>query len=249
MTIVLAFAGLTFAVDAPDVPVPPRSPDNQATVSLFASEPDIVTPIGVTIDAKGRLLVIESNTHFRPKNYQGPASDRIRILQDTKGTGKADQITTFFEGMEYLMNLAGDRDGSVVVSSRNEIFRLLDRDGVSSQKITLAHLETKANYPHNGLHGLTLDHDGNIYFGIGENLGGPWTLIGADGQKLSESTGSGAIFRVDARGNGLTLVCRGFWNPFGLGVDPAGNTWAVDNDPDGRPPCRLIHVVPGGDFG
>ncbi len=72
------------------------------------------------------------------------------------------------------MNLAADRDGSVVVSSRNEIFRLVEADaqGVAKQKLSLAQLETKADYPHNGLHGLAVDHDGNVYFGIGENLGG-----------------------------------------------------------------------------
>ena len=94
-----------------------------------------------------------------------------------------------------------------------------------------------------------MDREGNVFFGIGENLGGPWTLVGTDGQKLTDDTGSGAIFRVDAKGANLTRIARGFWNPFGLGFDPAGNLWAVDNDPDGRPPCRLIHVVPGGDYG
>ena len=103
---------------------PPRTPDGLGTVSLFASEPDIVTPIGATVDAKGRLLVIESQSHFRPKNYQGPATDRIRLLLDTTGVGKADKITTFYEGTNFLMNLVAERDGSLVVSSRNEIFRL-----------------------------------------------------------------------------------------------------------------------------
>ncbi len=246
--VVLFFINAAIIARADEI-IPPTSPNGEASVSLFASEPDIVTPIGATIDAKGRLLVVESNTHFRPKNYQGLPADRIRIFEDTRGAGKADRITSFFEGMEYLMNIAGDRDGSVVVSSRNEIFRLFDRDGVSSQKVTLARLETKANYPHNGLHGLTLDHDGNIYIGLGENLGGAWTLIGADGKQLTQDKGSGAIFRMDSKGNGLTLICRGFWNPFGIGQGPFGDIFTVDNDPDGRPPCRLIHVVPGGDFG
>ncbi|HET6252275.1 MAG TPA: PVC-type heme-binding CxxCH protein [Tepidisphaeraceae bacterium] len=236
---------------AGEAPEPPHSPDGSAKVSLFASEPDIVTPIGATVDAHGRLIVVESNTHFRPKNYQGPPTDRLRIFEDTKNSGKADHITSLYDGGTYVMNVFADRDGSVVVSSRNEIFRVEDQAGKSAGpvKTTLAHLETTSNYPHNGLHGLTVSKDGHIFIGIGENLGGPWTLVGSDGKKLTSDTGSGSVFRVDSKGGDLTLVARGFWNPFGLGFDTAGNLWAVDNDPDGRPPSRLIHVVPGGDYG
>ena len=50
---------------------PPKSTDSSANISLFAAEPAIVTPIGATVDSHGRLQVIESNTHFRPANYQG----------------------------------------------------------------------------------------------------------------------------------------------------------------------------------
>jgi len=236
---------------AAETPEPPHSPDGSVKVSLFADAPQIVTPIGATVDAKGRLLVIESNTHFRPQNYQGPARDRIRIFEDAQGGGKADRITTFYEGGPYLMNLVAQRDGSVLVSSRNEIFRLVDQAGKSAgpDKTTLARLDTTATYPHNGLHGLAVSSDGHVYFGIGENLGGQWTLTGTDGKQLSDEKGSGAIFRVDPQGRDLTLVARGFWNPFGLGFDAIGNTWAVDNDPDGRPPSRLIHVLSGADYG
>src|SRR2546423_15200238 len=73
-------------------PEAPTCPDRSVRVTLFAAEPDIVTPIGATVDARGRLLVIESSTHFRPKKYAGPPTDRIRLLQDTTGSGRADRI-------------------------------------------------------------------------------------------------------------------------------------------------------------
>lgn len=230
---------------------PPRSPDGSVKISLFASEPDLVTPIGATIDSHGRLLVIESNTHFPPKNYKGHKTDRIVLLQETTGSGKADRISTFFEGEHGLMNLVADRDGSIVVSSRNEIFRLTVKEGAdtSDARISLAKLQTVGDYPHNGLHGLAIDAAGTIYFAIGENKGLPWKLVGTDGKTISNDTGCGMIFSIDPQGHGLNLVARGLWNTFGLGFDPAGNFWAVDNDPDGRPPCRLIDVVPGGDYG
>ncbi|HZL36088.1 MAG TPA: PVC-type heme-binding CxxCH protein [Tepidisphaeraceae bacterium] len=238
------------ASPASAAPEPPRSADPSAKISLFASEPQIVTPIGATVDAKGRLMVIESNSHFRPKNYQGPATDRILILEDTKGAGKADRITTFFEGENLLMNLAADPDGSIVVASRYEIFRLTPSPGGGApRKTSLAHLDTKGNYPHDGLEGLAIDPAGNVSFAIGENLGAPWTLIGTDGKSIHETRGTGCIFRVDRQGHGLVRLARGLWNPFGLGLDPNGTLWAVDNDPDGRPPSRLLQVTPGGDYG
>ena len=234
-----------------DTPPFPQSPDGSVKVTLFAADPQIVTPIGITVDPHGRVFVIESNSHFRPKDYKGPATDRIRILADPQNTGHADQITTFYEGENYLMNLVADRDGSILVSSRNEIFRLVPGNGTDEKprKISLAKLDTAGNYPHNGLHGLALAADGSLYFGIGENSGTAWTLTGTDTRKLGDDKGAGAIFHIDSKGRELVMVSRGFWNPFGMGTDPAGNIWAVDNDPDGRPPCRLIQVVPGGDYG
>src|SRR5687768_4251568 len=73
----------------------PRVVDPRLVVELFAAAPDIVHPISVDFDSKGRMLVIESHTHFRPKDYQGPKHDRIRILEDTDGDGKADRFSTF----------------------------------------------------------------------------------------------------------------------------------------------------------
>ena len=42
-------------------------------------------------------------------------------------------------------------------------------------------LETKGDYPHNGLSGFAFDFDGNVYFGLGENKGAEFKLIGTDG--------------------------------------------------------------------
>src|SRR6478752_1470629 len=75
-------------------PQPPETSEPGVKISLFAAEPQVNTPIGAAVDAKGRLFVIESNTHFRPKDYKGPATDRILMMEDTTGAGKADRVTT-----------------------------------------------------------------------------------------------------------------------------------------------------------
>jgi putative membrane-bound dehydrogenase-like protein len=245
---------LAFAAILPASPVraqeAPRVLDDRLELTLVAREPDIVTPIGAVFDSRGRLLVIESHTHQRPKEYTGPATDRIRIVEDTDGDGRADRFRTFHEGTEATMSLARGPDGWLYVATRMKVFRIRDSDGDdrADEEETVAHLETRGNYPHNGLAGLTFDGAGRLVFGMGENLGAPYILVGSDGTRLRGS-GEGGVFRCDARGAGVVRLATGFWNPFGICVDARGRIFAVGNDPDGSPPCRLVHVVPTGDYG
>ncbi|HAW26963.1 MAG TPA: hypothetical protein DCY03_02420, partial [Planctomycetaceae bacterium] len=101
----------------------PRSLDDRVKIELFASEPDIVTVTGLTVDQHNRVYVVESHTHFRPENYQGPKTDRIRLLQDTTGDGHADHIQTFYEGSTETMNIAAHPEGWIYVATRSSIFR------------------------------------------------------------------------------------------------------------------------------
>jgi putative membrane-bound dehydrogenase-like protein len=230
---------------------PPTAADPRLVVEQFAAAPDIVHPIAMDFDVKGRLLVVESHTHFRPAKYTGPKFDRIRMLEDTKGTGKADKITTFFEGTTHTMDLGVHPDGSVYLATRNEIIRLRDTNGTGTadEKTRIAFLETKGDYPHNGLSGLSFDFHGDLTFGIGENLGADYKLIGADGKTLTGGGEGGNVFHCTADGKHLRRIATGFWNPFGSCRDIFGRLWVVDNDPDESPPCRLVHVVEGGDYG
>jgi len=240
----------SFAVAAEVALEIPRVLDERLKIELFAADPDIVTPCGLAVDARGRVLVVESHTHFRPENYQGPPADRIRMLVDTNGDGRADQITTFFEGTRSTMNVGVHPDGSVYVATRMAIFRLRDTndDGVADENTPIAHLETAGDYPHNGLSGFAFDFAGNVYFGLGENLGSVFKLVGSDGSHASELEG-GHVYRCRADGSQIERVAIGFWNPFHLAFDAFGRLFAVDNDPDALPPCRLIHVVDGGNYG
>jgi putative membrane-bound dehydrogenase-like protein len=229
----------------------PKADDPRLIVERFAAAPDIVHPIGAAFDSRGRLLVIESHTHFRPTNYQGPKHDRVRILEDTDGDGKADRFTTFFEGTQATMDIAVHPDGSVYLATRNEILRLRDihGGGKADEQQRIIFLETKGDYPHNGLSGLAFDSQGNLFFGLGENLGAGYKLKGADGTTLSGEGEGGNVFWCTADGGKLRRVATGFWNPFGVCRDIFGRIFAVDNDPDAMPPCRLLHVVEGGDYG
>ncbi|HVU86105.1 MAG TPA: PVC-type heme-binding CxxCH protein [Pirellulales bacterium] len=245
------FLFMSFIGAAPAAEAPPRSLDPRVVIEEFAAQPDIVTPTGLAVDEQGRVLVAECHTHFRPPDYAGPPADRIRMLVDTDNDGRADRVTNFYEGGTATMNLAVYEDGSVFVATRMDIHRLSDRDsdGVSDDRKLIARLETAGNYPHNGLSGFAFDGLGNVYFGLGENLGADYRLIGADGTTLSGGGEGGSIYRCRPDGSQLVRLATGFWNPFHLCCDAFDRLFAVDNDPDSRPPCRLLHVVPGGDYG
>ena len=116
------------AMDASASP-PARTLDSRLVFELIAAEPEIVTPTGIAVDQHGRVLVVESHTHFRPVNYQGPPADRIRVFEDRNGDGKPECTGTFFEGTQKTMNVAVARDGSVFVATRSALYRLEDRDG------------------------------------------------------------------------------------------------------------------------
>ncbi|MBI1247550.1 c-type cytochrome [bacterium] len=229
----------------------PKVLDPQLKLELIAEQPDIVTPIGITFAKNGDLLVIESHTHHRKPDYQGPPKDRIRRFADTNGDGKFDTWSTFYEGTEFTMSLVAAKDGSIYVATRMEVFRLRDTNGdkVADQRDEIAHLETEGRYPHNGLAGIAFGPDGLLYFGLGENLGEPYSLIGSDGSKISGGGEGGSIYHCNLDGSHLTHWATGVWNPFGMIFDPVGRLFMVDNDPDSRPPCRLLEIVPGGDYG
>ena len=275
--IVLAFASPLHADE------PPKSLDPRLKIELFAEHPQIVTPTGLDVDHRGRVFAIENNTHFPPEGYKGHPTDRVLVMSDSDGDGKADKIVVFTDGLKYSMSVAvrpiwfpvsgkalaaGDSKKpaddsakppaasavpltSVYIATRREIFQFHDDDGddKADRKESIVRLDTKGNYPHNGLAGFAIDALGWMYFGFGENLGADYKIIGSDGTTLSGGGEGGNIYRCRLDGSKLSQIATGFWNPHASCFDAFGRLFTVDNDADSRPPCRLLHVIPGGDYG
>ena len=248
--------------------VSPRSTDPRLKIELFAESPQIVTPTGIDVDGAGRVWAIESNTHFPPNGYQGHPTDRILILEDTDQDGKADQTQVFLDGLVHSMSIAImpvwlDSDGfaagdskpqpqtTVFIATRREIFLCTDQDGDGKcdEQRSLVRLETSGNYPHNGLAGFAFDAAGHLFFGFGENLGANYKIIGSDGTTLAGGGEGGNVYRCQPDGSKLQRWATGFWNPHASCFDSFGRLFTLDNDPDSRPPCRLLHLVQNGDYG
>ena len=247
-SLILCFIGCTTLLSAER---PPEIETLQPGVrlSMVAEHPDLATPTGVDVDEHGRIWVVATHTHFRPADYVGPKHDEILIFTP-QADKKRPHRQVFYNATTATMDLELGADGWVYLAERDRILRIKDStgDGQADAVETIVSLATEADYPHNGLEGLAWDPQGNLVFGLGENYSKPWSLTGTDDASL-KGTGEGGVFRCAADGKNLRRIARGFWNPFGICVREDGEIFASENDPGERPPCRLLHVVEGGDYG
>src|SRR6516164_9254009 len=95
-------------------------------VELVAAEPDVVNPIAMTFDDRGRIWVTESLEY--PRKSAGVGRDRIKILEDTRGSGRADKVTTFAEGLNIPTGIAIGYGGVWVLNAPDLLF-YRERDG------------------------------------------------------------------------------------------------------------------------
>ncbi len=91
-------------------------------VNLFASDPLLAKPIQMNFDPQGRLWVASSEVYPQIKPGQ-VANDKIVILEDTKGVGKADKVTVFADGLLIPTGVAPG-DGGAYVANSTEIVHL-----------------------------------------------------------------------------------------------------------------------------
>ncbi|CAN5596333.1 c-type cytochrome [soil metagenome] len=239
------------AAEAPEKGFP-QVFDERLELSLFAEDPDIVTPIGIAIDDQDRIFVLESHTHQPPKDYEGPNGDLVKIFKDNNGDGKPDEISVFAQGFKEGLNLAFSPEGILYLVTSREVWALFDRDGdgkSEEQKLIIELAEPEQVYAHAALLGVTFSHDGWMYISRGNTGGANWKMVGSDGSSISGYGDGGNIVRARPDGSQLEEVATGFWNPIDIKFDDWGRLFTCDNDPDSRGPNRLVHIVPGGDFG
>ena len=177
--------------------------------------------------------------------------DRIRLLLDTNGDGKADKNSIFAKHFNKIEM----GTGAGVLSYRDKVYYTcipdvwmiedINRDGVSDKRKSL-HNGYGVRFAFRGhdSHGLIVGPDGRLYFSIGDR----GYNIEADGQRHKDPS-SGAVFRCELDGSKLEVVATGLRNPQELAFDEFGNLFTGDNNSDSGDKARWVYVVPGSDTG
>ncbi len=86
---------------------------------LFAAEPEIYKPLCMAWDHRGRLWIAESTDYPNTKRRDGQGRDRISILEDTDGDGRADSFKVFAEGLNIPTSLVCHDGGVIVLQARH----------------------------------------------------------------------------------------------------------------------------------
>src|ERR1700722_666238 len=250
--------------------VAPDKTESTFTVSdglefkLWAAEPLLINPTCMDIDHKGRVWVCEA-VNYRTKMHKKPLNraegDRIVILEDTKGTGKADKATTFYQAPDLYgpMGIAVAKDPvgpgwKVFVCQSPDILVFEDKDGdgkADGPPKKLLPGFGGVDHDH-GVHGILIGPDLKLYFSVGDR--GVHGLQSSDGkgrkwESNSTDCRAGTIWRCDMDGKNLELIAHNFRNNYEPSVDSFGTIFVSDNDDDGNQQTRICYVMPGGNYG
>ncbi len=231
-------------------------------LELFASEPMVVNPTNMAIDARGRIWVCEGRNYrlfANPDNTYDDKGDRILILDDTDGDGVADSSKVFYQGQDVNSALGIAVLGNkIIVSVSPNVFVFTDENGddvPDSKEILFTGIEG-VDHDH-GVHAFVFGPDGRLYFNFGNNgrqLKDKAGNIIKDihGREIS-NTGNpfreGMAFRTNWDGSQVEVLGNNFRNPFELTIDSYGGLWQSDNDDDGNRGVRINFLMENGSYG
>jgi putative membrane-bound dehydrogenase-like protein len=261
---------ICFLAAAAIAQVPPEKAMATFTVAeglqleLFASEPMLVNPTSIDIDPKGRVWVCEA-VNYRRVNFGRPIlrseGDRIVILIDKDGDGKADESVVFYQGKEIMAPLgiavapyADGKGQKVFVCQSPDILVFEDKDGdLKADGPPKKFLTGFGGYDHDhGVHGINIGPDGKLYFTVGDT--GVHNLQSSDGKGKKWNSNNtdcraGTVWRCDMDGTNLEFIAHNFRNNYECCVNSFGEIWLSDNDDDGNQQTRICYVMPGGNYG
>jgi putative heme-binding domain-containing protein len=187
------------------------------SVELVAGEPDIVNPVAMTFDERGRIWITESLEY--PRRAAGPGRDRIKILEDTDGDGKADKFTIFAEGLNIPSGIAVGHGGVWVANSPDILFYKIGPDGKAAGKPEVVVTGFGRSDTHELPNSLTWGPDGWLY-----GLNGVFnpSHVKHNGKDFVFTC---ALFRIHPKTREFQLFCEGTSNPWGIAWDTEGSAF------------------------
>ena len=195
--------------------------DPRFEVELFAGEeqfPEIANPIQVRWDTRGRMWVCTSQAY--PHIYPGQEPhDRLVILEDTDGDGRADTSKVFADDLHVPLSFEFG-DGGVYVSEQPHLTFLADTDGddrADVHDVLLSGFGTEDS--HHSLHDFIWSPDGALLFR--ESIFHHSQVETPYGPVRQQNSG---WFRFEPRKHRLTAMgSYPSTNPWGVTFDPWGN--------------------------
>lgn len=199
------------------------------SLELFASEPNIINPISMEWDERGRLWVIETVDYPNTvRNQDGLGDDRIKICEDTDGDGKADKFTVFAENLNIPTSLVF-ASGGVIVSQAPHFLFLQNTDGDDRADVRRDLLTGWGTFDtHAGPSNLTYGLD-NWIWGVVGYSGFKGTIAGKDrefGQGVYRLAPDASDFEYLTRTSNNTWGL-GFTEDFDVFASTANNTHSV----------------------
>ena len=225
----------------------------------FATEPMLMNPTDIEVDARGRVWVLEAY-NYRPAitgNPEKKEGDRIMILEDKDGDGKADESKIFYQGPEINAPLGISVLGNVVIVSQSPyVWKFTDTNGDDkADKKEILFQGMKGEQHDHGMHAFVFGPDGKLYFNFG-NAGE--SLKDAAGNIVKDQFGKeispknyqeGMVFRCNMDGSEVECLGDDFRNNYEVAVDSYGTMWQSDNDDDGNKGVRINYVMEYGSYG
>jgi len=178
-------------------------------------------------------------------------AEKIRLIEDTDGDGKADKSTYFREDFnEPLAGPSGGliaRDGTVYFAMIPGVYALKDMngDGKAEEVKTLVDgFGCRISFSGHDMNGFAWGPDGKLYWSIGDR----GYHVEQNG-KVTSRPDSGAVFRCNPDGSDFEEFHANLRNPKEIIFDEFGNLFSVDNNYDRGDKARIVYIMEHGDSG
>lgn len=203
-------------------------------IDLFASEkefPDLANPVQISFDSKGRLWVATMPSYPHYKAGDGKPNDKIIILEDTDGDGKADKQSIFADHLHLPIGFEFAPEGVYLSQGKNLVLlKDTDNDGKADHKeVILSGFDDHDT--HHAHSAYSMDPSGAIFMAEGvflhtnvETSYGPVRGV------------NGGFYRYAPQTKKLERVAQvSIPNPWGIATDEWGQTIYLETSgPDVR---------------